>query len=278
MLRMSDASISPVSPISILRLTVRYRTLILRLARREVEARYRGSLLGIFWSVLTPLLMVAAYSFVFSVIFQPRWQVPPGANANFVLLLYSGLLVFNLFAECVARAPGLVMENISYVKKVVFPLEILPLVAMVSALVNFSIGFCVMMVIYALMLGLPPLTIFLLPIVVLPVILFTLGFTWMLAALGVFLRDLRHVVAVLVTVLLFLGPIFYPVAAVPEKIRFVLYLNPLTPALEMSKDVLFWGLLPDFWFLASTILASWALAWLGYLCFARLRPGFADVV
>lgn len=275
---MSDASISPVSPTSILRLTVRYRTLILRLARREVEARYRGSLLGIFWSVLTPLLMVAAYSFVFSVIFQPRWQVPPGANANFVLLLYSGLLVFNLFAECVSRAPGLVLENTSYVKKVVFPLEILPLVAMVSALVNFSIGFCVMMVLYILMLGLPPLTIVFLPIVVLPVILFTLGFTWMLAALGVFLRDLRHFVAVLVTVLLFLGPIFYPVAAVPETIRFVLYLNPLTPALEMSKDVLFWGLLPDFWFLASTILASWALAWLGYLCFARLRPGFADVV
>lgn len=235
-------------------------------------------MLGIFWSVLTPLMMLGAYTFVFSVVFQPRWQVPPGGNANFILLLYSGLLIFNLFAECASRSPMLVLENVSYIKKVVFPIEILPLVAMVSALVNFTIGFGVMMVLYLVMLGLPPATILLLPVVALQVVLFTLGFTWLLAALGVFLRDLRHLVAILVSVMMFLGPIFYPATAVPEAIRFVLYLNPLTPALEFSKDLMFWGVLPSAWQLLVTTAAAWVAAWLGYLCFAKLRPAFADVV
>lgn len=270
--------ISPTSPLSIVRLALAHRRLILRLARREVEARYRGSVLGIVWSVLTPLLMVAAYTFVFSVIFQPRWNVPPGANANFALLLYSGLLVFGLFSEPASRAPGLVLENVSYIKKVVFPLEILPLVAMVAAGVNFIIGFGVLMVLYVAMLGLPPATILLLPVVMVPVVLFTLGFTWLLAALGVFLRDLRHAVGILVSLMMFLGPIFYPVTAVPEGIRWLLYLNPLTPVLEFSKDVLFWGTVPSLAMLGGTILAAWVAAWLGHLCFAKLRPGFADVV
>jgi lipopolysaccharide transport system permease protein len=274
----SADNISPTSPLSIVRLALAHRRLILRLARREVEARYRGSVLGIAWSVLTPLLMVAAYTFVFSVIFQPRWNVPPGANANFALLLYSGLLVFAVFSECAARAPGLVLENVSYIKKVVFPLEIMPLVAMVAAGVNFVIGFGVLMVLYVAMLGLPPATILLLPLVMVPVVLFTLGFTWLLAALGVFLRDLRHAVGILVSLMMFLGPIFYPVTAVPEGLRWLLYLNPLTLVLEFSKDVLFWGTVPSLALLAGTILAAWATAWLGHLCFAKLRPGFADVV
>jgi lipopolysaccharide transport system permease protein len=275
---LASASISPTSPISIVSVALGNWRLILRLARREVEARYRGSVLGLFWSVLTPLLMVGAYTFVFSVVFQPRWHVPPGANANFTLLLYSGLLIFNLFAEPAGRAPALVLENVSYIKKVVFPLEILPIVAMVSALVNFAIGLLVMMALYLVMLGPPPATILALPLVALPVVLFTLGFTWLLAALGVFLRDLRHAVTIVVSVMMFLGPIFYPVTAVPESIRWIMYVNPLTPALEASKDVLFWGVLPPAPMLGATILAAWLVAWVGHLCFAKLRPGFADVV
>lgn len=275
---MTSHAASAASPFGLFETAVANRRLIWRLAQREIEARYRGSVFGLFWSVLTPILMVATYSFVFTVVFQPRWLVPEGANANFVLLLYSGVLIYSIFSECVGRAATLVLENVSYVKKVVFPLEILPWVAMTTALVNFLIGMAVMLALYLAMLGLPPATILLLPLVVAPLVLFTLGVTWALAAVGVYLRDLRHVVGVLVSMLMFLSPIFYPVTAVPEGVRVVLYLNPITPILETSKDVLFWGRLPDPALLVGSLVAAWAVAWLGHYAFARLRRGFADVV
>lgn len=271
-------AISVLSPAAPFLSAWRNRALILRLARREIEARYRGTAVGMVWSVLTPILMVAVYSFVFSYVFQPRWMVPPGTKANFVLLLYSGLLVFNLLGDCLARAPMLVLETPSYVKKVVFPLEILPWIALAGALFNFLVGMGLLLGIYLILYGLPPVTILLLPLVLLPLVLLTLGLGWLLAALGVYLRDLRHVVGILVSMLMFLSPIFYPADAVGEGVRSALYANPLTPVLEMSKDVLFWGRVPDAGLLTGGILAAWMAAWLGHAAFMKLRAGFADVL
>lgn len=245
---------------------------------RDVESRYRGSVFGLFWSVFTPILMVATYAFVFTYVFQPRWIVEEGANANFVLLLYAGILIHGVFSDIVGRSPGLILENVSYVKKVVFPLDILPVVSLVSAVINLLIGTGVLIVIYVFMYGLPPVTAVLLPVTFLPVLFYSLGISWWLSGFGVYLRDLRHVVFVVISMLMFLSPIFYPVEALPAAMQPILKASPLTPSLEASKDVLFWGLLPDPLFFGGSTVLSLLVCISGFLAFNRLRRGFADVV
>lgn len=270
----AGAGTGPLAPL----LTVwHHRTLIGRLARRDIEARHRGSALGLLWSVLNPLIMMAAYTFIFTLVFRARWGTG-GGTAEFAVLMFSGMVLFTIFAECVNRAPGLMLENLSYIKKVVFPLEIMPVVVLLSSLFNAAIGFVILMVFYLVVLGPPPATILLLPLVLLPLCLFTLGLSWVLSAAGVFLRDLRQVVTVLVTVSMFLSPIFYPLSAVPEEVRGVILANPLAILLERSKDVLFWGhgLPPVEWTLVC--LGSLVWAWLGHTFFVKTRRGFADVV
>ena len=252
--------------------------LVLRLSRREVEARYRGSIFGLLWVILLPFLTVAVYAFVFSVIFRQRWEIEPGSNGNYVLFLYSGVLVFSLFAECMNRAPTLLLENVSYIKKVVFPLEILAWAALITAGFNLVVGVAVMMVLYLALVGIPPWTIVLLPIVVGPLAMATLGLTWLLAALGIFLRDLRHIIGVVTSLLLFLSPVFYPIRVVPEPFQQILRLNPTTEVLEATRDLLFVGKVPGLTTLAFGYALSIAVACAGLWCFNRLRRGFADVV
>jgi lipopolysaccharide transport system permease protein len=265
----------PLAPLAAL---WEHRLLVLRLARRDLEARYRGSLLGLFWAVLTPLLMMAVYTFVFSVVFQARWGASSGGKAEFALLLLSGLILFTIFSECLARAPGLMLENVSYIKKVVFPLEILPAVVLAVALVNAAIGFVILELFALVLFGLPPLTTLLFPLILLPLCLVTLGVTWFLASLGVFLRDIRQMIGVLVTMLMFLSPIFYPVSAIPEAYRPVILLNPLTLLLEHTRDALFWGKAPDPLVWLAYTAAAYLVAWLGFAWFQRTRKAFADVV
>lgn len=265
----------PLAPLTAL---WEHRRLVQRLARRDLEARYRGSLLGLFWAVLTPLLMMAVYTFVFSVVFQARWGASTGGKAEFALLLLSGLILFTIFSDCLARAPGLMLENVSYIKKVVFPLEILPLVVLGVALVNAAIGFVILELFALLLFGIPPLTTLLFPLILLPLCLVTLGVTWFLASLGVFLRDIRQMIGVLVTMLMFLSPIFYPVSAIPEDYRPVILLNPLTLLLEYTRDALFWGKAPDPLVWLAYTVGAYAIAWLGFAWFQRTRKAFADVV
>lgn len=265
----------PWAPIAIF---LRHRTLIARLVRREVEARYKGSLFGVLWLVFTPLLMLAVYTFVFSMVFQARWGEAIDGRGMFALIVFSGLIVFNLFAEPVSRAPGLILENVSYVKKVVFPLEILPWVAVGVSLFNALISFVVLLIGYMLLKGLPTAEMVLFPLLLIPVILAATGITWFLSATGVFFRDTRPLVTVMITILMFMSPIFYPLSAVPAGARKLLMLNPLAPALEESKAALF-GLGEINWPVWLIYLGvTWMTAWLGYLWFSKTRKGFADVV
>lgn len=255
-----------------------HRRLVVRLARREVEAQFRGSLLGLLWTLLVPLLMLAVYSFVFSVVFEPRWTLPPGGRGNFALLLFSGLIIFSMFAEPVNRAPGLVLENVSYVKRVIFPLVVLPWVSLAVAAFTGLMSGVVLAAYYLLTVGLPPLSVLWLPICFGPLVFLTVGLGWMLSGLGVYLRDLRPLVSVLVSGLFFLSPVFYPLTAIPERYRPILELNPLAVVLEGSKAALFYGLRPNLRLLAISSLACFLFAWAGHATFRRLRPGFADVV
>jgi lipopolysaccharide transport system permease protein len=256
----------------------RNRELIKVLVQREVIGRYRGSMLGIFWSFFHPLFMLAVYTFVFSVVFQARWGDVDGSKAEFALVLFAGLIVFNFFSECINRAPGMILANTNYVKKVVFPLEILPWVVLGSALFHGLVSLLVWLAFYLALFGLPHPMALLLPIIILPLVLFTIGFSWLLSALGVYIRDVSQMVSILTTVLMFLSPIFYPVSAIPEGFRPFLLFNPLTLVLEQVRGILIWKNLPDWWYWSLYLFGSLIVAWLGFAWFQKTRNGFADVL
>ena len=255
------------------------RRLIRQFVRREVEARYRGSTLGWRWSLLNPLLLLAVYTFVFGVVFRARWPQFSGDRlGEFALVLFCGLLVLNLFAECLSRSPGLVLSQPSYVKRVVFPLEILPVVALGSALFNTAIGLLVLIGAHLVIQGALSWTVILAPVVLLPLVLFTLGLMFSLASLGVFLRDLPYVVSLALQALTFLTPVFYPVEALPAWARPIIAANPLAPAVDDLRRVVLWGQPPAWTRLFLSLLAGLAVLVLGRAWFGRTRHAFADVL
>lgn len=267
-----------VSPLEIIASFMRNRDLIAALIKREVVGKYRGSFLGIVWSFFHPLFMLAVYTFVFSVVFQARWSGGSESKTEFALVLFAGLMIFNLFSDCINRAPTLVISNTSYVKKVVFPLEILPWSAMGAALFHAAISLSVWLVFYVVFFGAPHPTVLLLPLVIVPLIMFTMGLSWALAAIGVYLRDVSQVTGIITTTLLFMSPIFYPVSALPEKYRPFLLLNPLMPVIEQVRNVLVWGKLPDPLQFVVCLMAGMLVAWIGFAVFQKARRGFADVL
>lgn len=249
------------------------------MARREVTGRYKGSVLGLAWSFFNPLLMLGVYTFVFSVIFNSRWVT--GAHESrvqFALVLFVGMIVHGLFADVLNRAPGLILAHVNYVKKVVFPLEILPLVTMAAALFHSLVSISVLLAAFLVFNGHIPWTAVFIPLVVLPLVVFTLGLAWVLASLGVFLRDVGQTILIVTTVLMFLAPVFYPVAAVPEGLRSLLLANPLTFIIEQAREVLIWGNSPDWTGLALYTLPATLVAQAGFAWFQRTRKGFADVL
>ncbi|MBP5945322.1 MULTISPECIES: ABC transporter permease [Pseudomonas] len=271
--------IFPATPVEMVASLWRHRALIHASAKREVLGRYRGSMLGLLWSFFNPLLMLLVYTFVFSVVFKARWGTGgEGSKIEFALVLFAGLIVFNLFAECVNRAPSLILSNANYVKKVVYPLEILPFVGLLAAFYHAAISVTVWLVAYALLIGAPMITALYLPLVLIPFALFIMGLCWTLASLGVFLRDVSQLIAVVTSVLMFLSPIFYPASALPDEYQHILYYNPLVPVIEMVRDILYWGKSPDLNALAIYTLAAAVIAWLGFALFQKTRKGFADVL
>jgi len=268
----------PATPFEMVASLWRNRSLVNASAKREVLGRYRGSALGLLWSFFNPLFMLMVYTVVFSEVFRARWSAGSESKTEFALVLFAGLIVFNLFAECINRAPSLILSNANYVKKVVFPLEILPFVGLLSALYHTLISLGVWLTAYLVLFGVPHATALLLPLIILPFSLFIMGLCWTLASLGVFLRDVSQFIGVVVTTMMFLSPIFYPASALPESYRHILYLNPLTPVIEMVRDILYWGKQPDFTMLGSYWLATGVIAWLGFAWFQKSRKGFADVL
>jgi lipopolysaccharide transport system permease protein len=256
----------------------RHRSLIQVLVKREVIGRYKGSYLGILWSLFNPVFMLLVYTFVFSVVFKARWAGGSDSRTEFALILFAGLLVFNLFAECVTRAPSLVLSNVNYVKKVVFPLEVLPVVSLGAALFHSAVSIVVWMAAYLILFGVPQPAALLLPAILLPLVLLILGFSWLLSSLGVFLRDVSQFIGLLVTVLMFLSPIFYPVSALPADFQQLFLFNPMTPVIEQVRNALIWNKAPDWGFYAAYLAGCALVAWLGFAWFQKTRKGFADVL
>lgn len=254
------------------------RFLVRTLIQREIASKYRGSVMGILWAFFNPVFMLLVYTLVFSVVFKARWSTGSDSKSEFALVLFAGLIVFNLFAECIGRAPMLILSNVNYVKRVVFPLEILPWVTLGSAFFHACISLLVWLVAYIAVIGVPHITVLWMPLVALPLVLLTMGVSWALASLGVYLRDISQLIGIVITTLMFLSPIFYPVTALPPDYQSLLFINPLTPVIQMTRDVLYWGKPPDFAVLGGSMAAAAALAWLGYAWFQKTRKGFADVI
>lgn len=257
----------------------RNRKLIFHMARRDVLGRYRGSVIGLAWSFFNPLLMLGVYTVFFSMVLKSRWGVSPDAgHTDFAIVLFVGLIIHGLFAECLNRAPTLINNNVSYVKKIIFPLETFPWVAMGSALFHAVISVCVLLLLQLIITGSLQWTAILFPLVVGPFILLTLGIAWFLAATGVFLRDINQVTGLITSVFLFVSPIFYPLSILPPKIQSLAMLNPLTLIIEESRKVLLFGEMPDWAALGIYSLLALTTAWGGFWWFQKSRKGFADVL
>lgn len=253
------------------------RALALELARREFAGRYRDSFGGVLWSFVQPLFLLAVYTLAFGVILQVR-PFPGAGTSSYALTLFAGLILFNAFSEILRRAPTLISSSPNYVKKVVFPLEILPWVLVIAVLAHALIGVGVWTAGYLLLVGLPHSSWFWFPIVLLAFLPVLLGTGWLLAALGVLVRDVEQLTGMVSHALLFLTPIFYDVDSVPALLGPWLMANPLTFIVTQLRLVLFVGQEPDFVGLAIYFLVGGLYCGLAFLLFRRLRPAFADLL
>jgi lipopolysaccharide transport system permease protein len=275
---MNPHAIQPTSLPALAKSLWHNRQLIVQMGRREVVGRYKGSVLGLAWSFFNPVFMLTVYTFVFSEIFKSRWAGASESKTQFAVLLFVGMIVQGLFSEVLNRAPSLIISNVNYVKKVVFPIEILPIVAMGAALFHSLISLSVLLVAFVLFNGYLQWTVVFAPLVLLPLVILIVGFAWMLASLGVFLRDVGQTITIITTVLMFLSPVFYPVSAVPERFRMWIMANPLTFIIEQAREVLVWGHLPDWTGLGIYTVAAVVVAWAGFAWFQKTKKGFADVL
>jgi lipopolysaccharide transport system permease protein len=252
--------------------------LLLQLSKRGIQSRYRGSVLGMIWSLLTPLLMLLVYSFVFSVVFAAKWDHPGAEEANFGVILFSGMIIHALFAEPMVLSSTSISGNTQYVKKVVFPLEIMAwsttLVALFQAFISFLI-----LIVFMIFSGMPihP-TLLLFPVVVAPLVLFSVGLGWILSSLTVFIRDIAQLVGIVSTISLFISPVFYPIDRLPSIWQSIIYLNPISYIVDQMRRISIYGEMPDWGGLFIYTLVALFMAWLGLVLFQRLRTGFADVL
>lgn len=252
--------------------------LVYQMTQRAVAGRYRGSVLGMAWSLCSPILMLAVYTFVFGVVFKMRGIGTGDATGGFAVWLFAGLICHQFFAECLNRAPMLVVGNVQYVKKVVFPLHSLPWIAVGAALFQAMMSLTVLVVFNLIVSGELNWTLLFIPVVILPLALLSAGIVWIVAALSVYVRDIGQVMGVFTTALLFLSPVFYQVEQLPASAQKLIYLNPLTAIITQLRKVVLHGELPDFLVLGVYSVVALFVAWFGLRLFTRMRGGFADVL
>ncbi len=276
---MNPHAAQPTSLLSLGKSLWTHRQLIKQMAWREVVGRYKGSVMGLLWSFITPVLMLVVYTFVFSVVFKAKWGVGgEESQTTFAVVLFVGLIVHGLLAEVLNRAPGLILSNVNYVKKVVFPLEILPVISLMAALFHSVTSLTVLLYAMVAINGYLPWTIVFIPMVLLPFATLILGFAWILASLGVFIRDIGQAMGIVTTVMLFMSTVFFPLSAMPEKYHPFILANPLTFIIEQARQVLIFGHQPNWLGLGIYMLIAIFTVWIGFGWFQKTRKGFADVL
>ena len=270
----------PNRPLGLLETLRSHRFLIAQLTRREVIGRYRGSYLGVFWTFINPLLLLSVYTFVFKFIFRAKFTGRPEEGwADFALMLFSALIVFNVFAECLARAPGLLLLNANFVTKVVFPLEVLPATVVLGSLVHLLIGFVpLVLAAFVTRNGHLHAAVLLWPVLLVPITFWALGIAWLFSALGAFLRDLNEAMVAVVQVLMYASAVFYPLNRVPVEVQAVIRLNPLTFFCEQSRNLVVWGEPMQWGAYGWATLGGAIFMIVGYKVFMNVKPAFADVI
>jgi lipopolysaccharide transport system permease protein len=269
----------PTSLLALGRSLIKHRQLILQMIKREVIGRYKGSVVGLAWSFFNPIFMLSVYTIVFSMIFKARWgDVGEENKIQFALILFAGIIVLNFFTEVVNRSPNLILSNINYVKKVVFPLEILPVVSIGAALFHALISFLVLIITFIGFNGFLNITALLVPIIFLPLMILLLGLSWILASLGVFLRDVGHTIGLLTTLLMFLSPVFYPISAVPSRLQPYILANPMSFIIEQIRLVIISGQFPNWIGMGIYMIIASLIMIIGFIWFQKTRKGFADVI
>lgn len=253
-------------------------SLIAELAKRDVQGRYRGASFGLLWSLISPFLMLMVYTFAFGSVMKGRWPELEADRSSFAIILFAGLIVHGFFAECFTRSVALVSSNPNFVKRVIFPLEILPWPMVLSALFHVAMNLAVFLVLRLVMDGNFSWTVVFFPVVILPLVVLMLGVSWFMAAAGVYFRDLNQVTGVISMAMLFLSSAMMPVESVPETYRWVFQLNPLSFIIDQARDVLLWGRFPDWVALGGYLLFSLVIFYIGYAWFTLTRRGFADVI
>lgn len=261
------------------RTIIQNRSLLKQLVIRNIAGRYRGSMLGLLWSFAQPLMMLCVYTFVFSIVFKIRWGVETaGSRSAFAMIMFCGMAMYNVFAESLNANCGIVVANVNFVKKVIFPLEILPLS---QTLASFALGLVWFLLLFSgtiFFFGKVSLTMLLLPVILLDLFLFTLGLSYFMASLGVYVRDMLYALGVVLQILFFMTPIFYSIEMVPERYRWLLQINPLTTMIEEARKVFLYGQLPNWTFLGVSFLVSIIVCQLGIAWFSKTKKGFSDVL
>lgn len=256
------------------------KDLLIELTKRDFQQRYKGSLLGVIWALLSPLLMLGVYSFIFVSVFKSRWgnsSVEDG-NMLYTMMIFAGLVPFQIFSESVNRSVSLLAQSANYIKKVVIPIEILPASIVLSTVINSTFSIALLVVGKLLFLNTPNWTLVFLPLVLIPILLLSLGFALIVASFGIYLRDLVYIVGLIVNILFYMSPIFYSPEALPEKFRFIIHLNPISPIINYFRDVFVNGELFTISSYLISLLISFVFFILGLIIFNYLRKGFADVI
>lgn len=270
-------SLSPNHPAQMFLMLRRHQHLILQLIKRDILSKYRGSFVGLLWLILAPLLMLSLYTLVFSVFMRVHWSGVTN-NLMYSLLIYVGLIIFNFFAECISRSTSMIVCNENFVKKVVFPVEIYPWVIVGTALFHAIVNTCILMVFCFFILGEVNITILLLPVLFLPLVLFTLGVSWFLCSAGVYVRDITHAMTFILQVVMYLSPVFYSISMLPELFQKILLLNPLAFIIEQTRNIVIFGKLPQWQHLGVFFMVSICIAYVGFWGFQKTKDGFADVL
>ena len=256
-----------------------HRSLIRQLTWWEVARRYKGSYLGLLWALLNPLLLLAIFTFVFSVIFKAKWGVAISeSRLEFALTLFCGLAVFNFLSESLNNAPGAILAHPNYVKKTPFPLEIIPLANVLSSLIHMLVSLGILVMGVLIFMKIFPWTLIFVPVLLFLLLSLTLGLTWLISSLGVFIRDMNYAVGFFTAALLFLSPIFFPITAVPKDFQFIMLVNPLSAYMEASRRIFLWGQSPNWLWLGEAGLFSIAILIFGYGFFMKSKRAFADVI
>ncbi|MEV5027349.1 ABC transporter permease [Paenibacillus sp. LPE1-1-1.1] len=261
-----------------IRRLMKYNQLILEMTKRDVLARYKGSYLGILWSFVTPLLILTIYTFVFSVIFQSKWNIEDTSHMSFGITLFAGMIIINIFTEVLIKSTSIIVSNPNYVTKVVFPLEIFPIVIFMSALIHACISFGILIIAQLLYTSTIHWTVLLIPIILIPLALFSIGIGWIFSSLGVFVRDLNYMMNIVAQILMFLSPVFYPIEIVPVKFQSLYAANPLTGMITEFREVVLWGNMPNWLEWGKIFIISFVVFVVGYWIFRKCKGAFADVI